>query len=26
MRFTQVRFAKPDAQQFDLPASYSLMK
>lgn len=26
MRFTQVRFTKPDAQQFDPPANYSLMK
>jgi hypothetical protein len=26
MRYTQVRFAKLDAQQFDLPASYSPMK
>ena len=26
MRFTQVRFVKPDAKQFELPANYSLMK
>ena len=26
MRFTQVRFVKPDAKQFDLPATYGLMK
>jgi len=26
MRFTQVRFVKPDAQQFDPPATYSQMK
>jgi hypothetical protein len=26
MNFTQVRFAKPDAKQFDLPANYGQMK
>ena len=26
MHFTQLRFTKPDPQQFDVPAAYGLMK
>jgi hypothetical protein len=26
MRFTQLRFAKPDPKQFEVPAAYGLMK